>query len=292
VRYCSELGLDRRKVGALGAILLAMLVGIPLFGRANAGQAADIPGLIFPFPEGQEWRITCAYADGTGCEHADNQWNRYALDFQRVGGATATEGQPVRAAAAGTVTVAGWGGADSFGWYVEIDHGAGYETVYAHMQSALQVSAGQPVSQGQVIGYASCTGRCTGPHIHFVLWLDGESVPPEPMCGLSGFDDGQVHTNCSPQGATPTSAPMPTADPLPGPTGTPTPAPPPGDGNCDRAVNSVDAALILQLDAGLTDSLACLGSADANGDGAVNPVDAALILQFEAGLIENLTPGT
>jgi murein DD-endopeptidase MepM/ murein hydrolase activator NlpD len=265
-----------------------------MLGRANADEPAGFPNLAFPFPDGQEWTITCAYADGSGCEHADNQWNRYALDFQRVGGPSVTEGQPVRASASGEVTVAEWGGETSFGWYVKIGHGRGYETIYAHMQAELAVVAGEEVAQGQVIGYTSCTGRCTGPHIHFVMWLDGDSVPPEPMCGHTSFDEGQIHTNCAPQAVTP----MPTAtqmvDTTPGLTptiaATATPAPPPGDGNCDRAVNSIDAALILQFDAGLIDPLPCLDSADTNRDGAVNPIDAALILQLEAGLFENLTP--
>lgn len=298
MRYCPALGSVSGKLGGVSAIVLAVLAGAALFGHANADEPAAFPHLVFPFPEGQEWMITCAYADGSGCEHADNQWNRYALDFQRVGGPSVTEGQPVRASASGTVAVADWGGASSYGYYVKINHGGGYETIYAHMQPGLAVVAGEEVAQGRVIGYTSCTGTCTGPHIHFVLLLEGHSVPPEPMCGLTGFDDGQVHTNCSPQAVTPTSTATQMVTPPSGvtPTGTAmataTPAPPPGDGNCDRAVNSIDAALILQFDAGLIDPLPCLDSADTNGDGAVNPIDAALVLQLEAGLLGSLTPGS
>jgi hypothetical protein len=62
-----------------------------------------------------------------------------------------------------------------------------------------------------------------------------------------------------------------------------------GDVNCDRRVNSIDAALILQYDAGLTDSFAC-PAADISGDGAVNASDAALILKLEAGLIDRAIP--
>ncbi len=61
-----------------------------------------------------------------------------------------------------------------------------------------------------------------------------------------------------------------------------------GDVNCDSSVNSIDAALTLQFDAGLVSSLACEENADANGDGRVNRIDAALILQFDAGLIDSL----
>ncbi len=61
-----------------------------------------------------------------------------------------------------------------------------------------------------------------------------------------------------------------------------------GDVNCDHAVTSVDAALILQFSAGLVSSLACQAAGDVNRDGAITPIDAALILQLAAGLIGNL----
>ena len=63
-----------------------------------------------------------------------------------------------------------------------------------------------------------------------------------------------------------------------------------GDVNGDGEVNSVDASLILQLNAGLIASLPCQEAADVNGDGAVTTVDAALILQLNAGLIESFPP--
>ncbi len=65
------------------------------------------------------------------------------------------------------------------------------------------------------------------------------------------------------------------------------PAPPPGDADCSGTVTSVDAALVLQLDAGLFDILVCSLLADVNQDGTVNSVDASLILQFVAGLIDD-----
>ncbi|HWB70324.1 MAG TPA: peptidoglycan DD-metalloendopeptidase family protein [Solirubrobacterales bacterium] len=88
------------------------------------------------------------------------------------------EGTPIRAAADGTVIFtqpeASSGG---YGNYTCIDHGGGLSTCYAH-QTSFAVSAGQSVSQGQVIGYTGCTGYCLGPHLHFEVRIDGEVTDP------------------------------------------------------------------------------------------------------------------
>ena len=71
---------------------------------------------------------------------------------------------------------------------------------------------------------------------------------------------------------------------------TPTPEGAIGDVNCSGAVDSIDAALLLQLTAGLVGSLSCQQNADVNGSGAVDSIDAALVLQFTAGLLPSLPP--
>ena len=80
------------------------------------------------------------------------------------------EGTPILAAADGTVTIANaldsWGG--SYGYHVELDHGGGLTTLYAHC-SSICVTAGQQVAAGQVIAYVGHTGRATGPHLHFEI---------------------------------------------------------------------------------------------------------------------------
>ena len=84
------------------------------------------------------------------------------------------EGTPILAAANGTVTVANgldnWGG--SYGYYIQIDHGDGLETLYAHC-SSICVTTGQQVQAGQVIGYVGHTGRVTGNHLHLEVRING-----------------------------------------------------------------------------------------------------------------------
>ena len=84
-------------------------------------------------------------------------------------------GQPIVAAAGGTVFFAGAKG--GYGNSIMIDHGGGMVTVYAH-QSKFAVSNGQKVTVGQVIGYVGSTGVSTGPHLHFEVRINGNPVNP------------------------------------------------------------------------------------------------------------------
>ena len=104
------------------------------------------------------------------------RWQLHAgVDFAAAGGT------PIWAAASGQVIQAGWDG--GYGNYTCIYHGTyggqGFATCYAH-QSAILVSVGQRVSQGQVIGRVGTTGASTGDHLHFEVRLDGAPVNPLP----------------------------------------------------------------------------------------------------------------
>ena len=85
-------------------------------------------------------------------------------------------GTPIYATRAGTVTVASYqaGGA---GYYVSINHGDGFASIYMHMTRYV-VSKGQSVTQGQLIGYVGSTGISTGPHLHFGVSYGGTYVNP------------------------------------------------------------------------------------------------------------------
>ena len=97
----------------------------------------------------------------------------------------APNGTQILAAAAGTVTIANgidsWGG--SYGYHIKIDHGNGLETLYAHC-SAICVTPGQQVQQGEVIGFVGSTGNSTGNHLHFEAWVNGERT--DAMSFFSG----------------------------------------------------------------------------------------------------------
>jgi murein DD-endopeptidase MepM/ murein hydrolase activator NlpD len=91
------------------------------------------------------------------------------LDF------AAQVGTPVLAAAGGRVSYAGF--KPDFGWVVEIDHGNGLATRYAHA-SRLLVAAGAVVAPGDAIARVGSTGRSTGPHLHFEVLRHGEHADP------------------------------------------------------------------------------------------------------------------
>ena len=88
----------------------------------------------------------------------------------------AAQGTPIYAAKSGKVTTASYqaGGA---GYYVSINHGDGFSSIYMHMTHFI-VSPGQYVNAGQVIGYVGSTGGSTGPHLHFGISYNGTYVNP------------------------------------------------------------------------------------------------------------------
>ena len=85
-------------------------------------------------------------------------------------------GQPIVASKDGVVVMATY--YSGYGLNVVIDHGGGYATLYAH-QSRLNVSEGDSVEQGDLIGWVGCTGSCTGDHLHFEVRVNGS--PRNPM---------------------------------------------------------------------------------------------------------------
>lgn len=107
------------------------------------------------------------------------------LDF------VAPKGTPILAAAKGTVTFVGQ--IRGYGNVVEISHGNGVTTRYAHM-SAFHSHVGEAVDAGEIIGAIGSTGRSTGPHLHFEVRINGRAVNPRPFLEQAPDVLKEVHT--------------------------------------------------------------------------------------------------
>jgi len=130
-------------------------------GGGPGGSSSAGPG-----PGGLVWPT-----DGPVTSPFGQRWGRLHAGID-IG---APSGQPIYAAAAGTVIM---GCGSGYGNCVLIDHGGGFITLYAH-QTSIFVGDGQSVTQGQNIGTVGCTGSCTGPHLHFETRVNGS--PQNPM---------------------------------------------------------------------------------------------------------------
>jgi murein DD-endopeptidase MepM/ murein hydrolase activator NlpD len=91
------------------------------------------------------------------------------MDFRAPVGMSAV------ATAPGVVTRAGWNG--GYGRMVEVDHGQGYATRYAHLSEVL-VKVGDKLNAGDVVGKTGSSGRSTGPHLHYEIRHDGKAINP------------------------------------------------------------------------------------------------------------------
>lgn len=111
----------------------------------------------------------------TGTITQKYSWYHQAVDI-------ANKSNPaVVAAATGTVVTAGWN-AGGYGNYVVVDHGNGYQTLYAHMlNGSVVVKAGDKVNRGQKLGMMGSTGRSTGTHLHFEIKMSGGKADPLRM---------------------------------------------------------------------------------------------------------------
>jgi murein DD-endopeptidase MepM/ murein hydrolase activator NlpD len=140
-------------------LVLALLASAACSRAAAGGLWLPVRGVLV---SGFGWRVD-PFGEG---------W-RYHLGVD----VAAPEGAPVASRADGVVVHADWMGA--YGLTVVVDHGFGYQTLYAHLRRSL-VRAGQRVRAGQVVGEVGSTGRSTGPHLHFEVRYQGLPVDPLP----------------------------------------------------------------------------------------------------------------
>ena len=138
----------------------AQLGAFGLAGLSLPGISANMPS-IWP-------------TDGVVSSPYGLRWN--GSDFHPGMDIANDMGTPIVATADGVVSVAGWN-SGGYGNMVDIDHGNGIMTRYAHA-SQVVVTAGQHVRRGQLIAYMGSTGFSTGPHVHYEVRINGQAVNP------------------------------------------------------------------------------------------------------------------
>ena len=193
----------RRRLAAVAVAAVAIGGGLTAGSLAlatPAGAAAAKPAFQLPFPCGQVW------SGQTRTDHSPPD----AVDLNRANDVD----DPVVASAAGTVSTVANRGGESYGKYVVVDHGNGWTTYYAHLNS-FSVSVGDRVAAGRRIGTVGSTGNSTGPHLHFEQRLNGSlqkvvlngtqalywgtrSYTSHNACGSSTGAQGRVDTAGSP----------------------------------------------------------------------------------------------
>ncbi|MGM9605181.1 MAG: murein hydrolase activator EnvC family protein [Faecousia sp.] len=124
---------------------------------------------------GSSWMVPCSYKKLTSPFGMRESPTTGASTFHQGVDLSANAGTPIVASRGGTVTVASY--SNSAGYYVTINHGDGYSSIYMHMTNYI-VSAGQKVNQGQTIGYVGKTGIATGNHLHFGIAYNGSYQNP------------------------------------------------------------------------------------------------------------------
>jgi murein DD-endopeptidase MepM/ murein hydrolase activator NlpD len=137
------------------------------YGRSAVSYSSSNPYswlVAHPLPDMK--RVSSNYGGRTMGGRAENH---SGLDM------SAPSGTPIYATGPGIVTKSGWG--TGYGQYVEINHGNGYITRYAHA-SRLIARVGDRVDAGEQIANVGCTGRCTGPHLHYEVVKDGQRKNP------------------------------------------------------------------------------------------------------------------
>ena len=151
---------------ALEAELAAMMPSYGYFDDVTPSSGGSSEGWVCPLPSG--WHFTSPFGMRLHPIWGDYRMH-YGIDMSMP------TGTPIYAARDGYISGCGWN--DSMGWYIWMDHGDGFETVYMHMTYYI---AGylQEVSAGDVIGYVGSTGDSTGPHLHFGVRYYGTYVNP------------------------------------------------------------------------------------------------------------------
>jgi hypothetical protein len=170
------------------------------------------------------------------------------------------------------------GAGESYGRWVDVNHGGGLHIIYAHLRT-FTVSDGQAVVRGQELGVMGNAGCSTGNHLHYQIRLSGTNVDPghPKTCNIAGA----LWTTCPASLTPPPGGGCPFgADPCQSVS---------GDVDCDTNVNGLDALMVLRGASGLSSAGACYAlSGDVNCSARVTAIDALMILRHTAQLPVNL----
>ena len=143
-------------------------------GNSSSGGSSNVT-------VGSSWLVPCSYRMISSPFGFRESPTTGASKYHQGVDLAAPAGTPIIASRGGTVTVAGY--SNSAGYYVTINHGDGFSSIYMHMTNYV-VSSGQKVNQGQTIGYVGSTGISTGNHLHFGIAQNGAYVNPCNYVGL------------------------------------------------------------------------------------------------------------
>lgn len=156
-----------------------------------AGQAQAAAQIWLPTPAGEGWKVLQGYGCGS-----HNDWDRYSLDLVNADGRT--RGAPVRAAADGRI----WSWTGKSGTLI-LDHGAGFYTMYSHMDSVVTTKRDLLVTRGTVIGTVGSRAAHGTPHLHFTAFTgDGPAASHRrsvPLAFGEGYDLPEIG-GCSQHG--------------------------------------------------------------------------------------------
>ena len=145
----------------------------------NTGNTGSNTGSSTP-SSGASWLRPCSYTYLSSPFGNRDAPTAGASSYHQGVDLAAPKNTPIYATRSGVVTAATFGSAA--GYYVSINHGDGFSSIYMHMTHYI-VRSGQNVSQGQVIGYCGSTGGSTGPHLHFEVRYYGEAKNPMNYIG-------------------------------------------------------------------------------------------------------------
>ncbi len=156
------------KLLRLSALAGVATINVAMGSRHNITMADWVRMAEAPTLWPVEGRITAGFGERIDPFNGEGAFHR-GVDI------AAPYGEPVVAPADGTVTFADF--YSGYGRLVEIEHPNGFTTRYGHL-SGFAVTAGQTVHRGDVLGYIGDSGRATGPHLHYEVWIHNTPVNP------------------------------------------------------------------------------------------------------------------